>query len=112
MTHLPWRGLVLACVLAFVSLWAEPVAYADEACRRQCAEPAVGFGSGVVNAAYVVVESGSWVASNSPPSPQPYVWRLVSPCSTLVSLDCGPDQAAECPAPPGRVVQFVSVQRR
>ncbi len=57
---------------------------------------------------------GSYAASNHPPVPQPYRYRLRTPCEvdTAAGDICRPDDDALCPAPPDRVVRYVVLERQ
>jgi hypothetical protein len=80
-------------------------------CRRTC-EPDVATGEGELLASYVVGDPGGGLtASNSPPAPQPYTWRLRGPCDTWVG-DCPANLDQACESAPDRVVRFLSIQQR
>lgn len=91
------------------------LAVADEnGCRLSCPSPEVGVGEGVLNAAYASEIAGSWIATNEITEPQPYTYRLITPCAidTAAGDGCRPDDDELCPTPPDQFAAFLVVQQR
>ncbi len=111
-----WRrvGLLIVSLGAALAILAPTQAWADSNCRRGGCPEVQGAGD-VLTASYVAsTTGGGHAASNEPPTPQPYRYRLRTPCEvdTAAGDVCRPDDDALCPAPPDRVVQYLLIEQQ
>ena len=66
-----------------------------------------------MTAAYLAMSpGGGYIASNGTPAPQPFTWRLRSPCASAVGGECERAPDVVCPAAPDRVVRLLDVEQR
>src|SRR4051812_49341457 len=110
-TRLLVIGLV-ALAAALISATPTALAAGDDTtnCRRGSC-PHVDTGSGSLVASYFERAGSIGYASNSPPAPQPYRWRLRTPCEIddQVVGGCAPGQN-NCTGPSDRVITYYIVQ--
>src|SRR3712207_4546080 len=103
-------GLLITASLAISS--PAGAAPRDTNCRFACpGGPDVRPGAGTLTATYFEVRTGTGYASNSPPSPPSYHWRMRTQCAITDPNVGGCDpNAITCPQPPNRVVSYYLVQ--
>lgn len=86
-----------------------------DACSFDADCASVGIGAGIVTVTYSGTRVGD-VAARSPAEVVNYEWRLLPPCILAAELGDSPGlcaaTAAPCPPEPGRVIQYLIVQRR
>ncbi|CCG04421.1 conserved exported protein of unknown function [Blastococcus saxobsidens DD2] len=80
-----------------------------------CDGPGVTTGPGSLTAAYLERSPGGyWAASKNAPVEHPYTYRLSRPCviADRENGGCRPSDFFECPAAPGRVVEYLVPEQR
>jgi hypothetical protein len=104
------RVLAVAAAAILTALAMPHLALAAD-CRFSCPRPGVSTGEGALTASFFENRGGSGYASNTPPEPPPYQWRLRTPCavSDPVIGACDPNVTV-CEQPPDRVVRYYIVQ--
>ncbi|RBY77831.1 hypothetical protein DQ238_13895 [Geodermatophilus sp. TF02-6] len=107
--------VALAVVAAVAATTAWPTkAYARPHCGRGAC-PDVGAVDDGLSVSYLTSTQGNtYLASNDSPAPQPYRYRLRTPCEvdTAAGDVCRPDDDVLCPAPQDRIVRYVVIEQQ